>query len=310
MKYEVLIPESLDYSNIIGVPEILISNIETMQVGFILSSSSSESEDTYGITHAHDNYELQYIAENNVEILVDNSRKLTLQEGDLLLLPPHMYHKTCADSPSYKVYCINFSVLPSQNLTPEDKSQEINIREQVLSSLKQEIVFRNDDIQHFIRKIFESNKEKSALTLKNKLYLNVIFEEIVTHLNKQDIYTSPEPQIGDATYQINMQRKWTIETYVSHFYMYRNHTENLSQVLCLSPRQASRVIKELMGCTLQELILTQRMIVAMEAIKFSDMSLIQISDMLGYSTYYGFYTAFCKYYGFSPEQSCKQEETI
>ena len=305
MKNEVLIPEVADYSNIIDIPEILISNIEKMQIGFILSSSESDKEDTYGITHAHDNYELQYIAENNVEVLVDNSRKLTLQKGDLLLLPPHMYHKTYGTAPDYKRYCVNFSILPTQNLSPDDNMQELSFREQVLSSLKQEIVFQNDDIQRFILKIFESNVENTTVTLKNKLYLNVIFEEIVTHLSEQGTYSYPETQVGDATHLMNMQRKWMIETYVSHYYMYRNHTENLSQVLGLSPRQASRVIKELMGCTLQELILTQKMVVAMEAIKFSDTSLIQISDMLGYSTYYGFYTAFCKYYGFSPEQSCK-----
>lgn len=309
MKYEVLIPELLDYSKIVDVPEILISNIEQMQVGFVLSSSTSKTPDCPVVTHAHDNFELQYIVDNNVEILVDNSRKLKLNEGDLLLLPPHMYHKVCKNSSNYKHYCINFSILPNQTILSNDLVQTIEFRNQVLSSVKQELVFRNDDIKHLILKIFESSNEISALVLKNKLYLNVIFEELITHLSNRNIYTS-ELQPTDATHQINMQRKWTIEKYISHYYMYRNHTENLSQMLGLSPRQASRVVKELTGSTLQELILTQRMVVAMESIKFSDMSLTQIADMLGYSTYYGFYTAFCKYYGFSPEQSSKLNKIV
>lgn len=309
MKYEVLIPELLDYSKIVDVPEILISNIEQMQVGFVLSSSLSEVPACPDVTHAHDNFELQYIAEDNVEILVDNSRKLTLNEGDLLLLPPHIYHKVCENSTNYKYYCINFSTLPNQTILSNNAIQSIDFRNKVLSSVKQELVFHNDDIKHLILKIFESNNEFSALFLKNKLYLNVIFEEIITLLSNENIYIS-ELQPTDATHQINMQRKWMIEKYISHYYMYRNHTENLSQLLGLSPRQASRVVKELTGATLQELILTQRMVVAMEAIKFSDISLTQIADMLGYSTYYGFYTAFCKYYGFSPEQSSKHNKMV
>ncbi len=300
MKYEDIASGIPNYNNMVNMPEILISNIEKMQVAFILSSSTSESEDTCGMTHAHDNFELQYIAEKDIEMVVDNTRLLKLQKGDLLLLPPHTYHKTCSKSQGSLRYCINFSALT----TPA--SGDKTIRENILSSVKQEIVFRNDEIEHFILKIFEATNENSSLSLKNKLYLNLIFEEIITLFNEKKVSLTTDTSSGDVTYQIDMQRKWAIETYVSHFYMHRNHTENLAGILGLSPRQASRVIKELMGCTLQELILTQRMIVAMEFIKFSNMSLTQISDTLGYSTYYGFYTAFCKHYGLSPELACKQ----
>lgn len=310
MKYEASIPEMPNYSNIINIPEILISDIEQLQVGFILSSFASEVGDACSITHAHDNFELQYVAEDEIELLVDNSRKLSLQKGDLLLLPPHMYHKVLTDTTNCRRRCINFSVLPNPGTLSENAMQVTDSRAQILSSVKQEIVFRNEEIQHFILKIFDSDLENIMFTFKNKLYLNMIFEEILTFLSNQKTYAPAEVPTNDDTYQINMQRKWIIETYVSHYYMYRNHTENLSQVLGLSPRQTSRVIRELMGCTLQELILTQRMMVAMESIKFSNMSLTQISDMLGYCTYYGFYTAFCKYYGVSPEQVSKQIEAI
>ncbi len=309
MKLEMFVTEKPQYSKIIDIPEILISNIEQMQVGFVLSSSASKTPDYPDVTHAHDNFELQYIVDNDVEILVDNSRKLKLNEGDLLLLPPHLYHKVCENSSNHKHYCINFSVLPNQYILSNEQVQTIEFRNQTLASVEQELVFRNTEIQNLILKIFESDSGNLSLTLKNKLYLNVIFEEIITHLSNKNVSVS-EPQPIDATHLINMQRKWIIEKYISHYYMYRNHTENLSQILGLSPRQSSRVVKELTGSTLQELILTQRMVVAMESIKFSDMSLTQIADMLGYSTYYGFYTAFCKYYGFSPEQSSKLNKIV
>lgn len=309
MKLEMFVTETPQYNKLIDIPEILISNIEQMQVGFVLSSFASKTPDCPDVTHAHDNFELQYIFDNNVEILVNNSRKIKLNEGDLLLLPPHMYHKVCENSSNYKHYCINFSVLPNPYMLSDEQIQAIDFRKKVLDSVDKELVFQNSEIQHLIRKIFEADSENLSLTLKNKLYLNVIFEEIITHLSNKNVSVS-EPQPIDATHLINMQRKWIIEKYISHYYMYRNHTENLSQILGLSPRQSSRVVKELTGSTLQELILTQRMVVAMESIKFSDMSLTQIADMLGYSTYYGFYTAFCKYYGFSPEQSSKQNKTV
>lgn len=307
VRNEMQFPEKPNFSSMTDIPPIIISDVEDMQVGFMLSSSSSEVENIYGITHAHDTFELQYIDKNNVEILIENTRKVTLHEGDILLLPPHMHHKTCTHSQEFEGYCINFAILPNMNCTD---AQTFNWYEQALSSLDQEIVFQNTEIQHFVHKIFKSQMNSSVCTFKTNLYLNLIFAEIITQLTRQDMHTVANTQQNKVVHKINMQRKWMIETYVSQCYMYRNHTENLSQILGLSPRQASRVIKELTGCTPQELILGQRMTVAMEAIKFSDMSLTQISDMLGYSTYYGFYTAFCKYYGFSPEQSGKYAASV
>ncbi len=306
MKYESCSPDLPNYNDMMEVPEILILNNEQMQVAFILSSSVDESEDIYGITHAHDNFELQYVAENDFEIIIDNTRKLLLHKGDLLLLPPHTYHKVCSKAHDCKRYCINFSILPSQKIPSKDESSTISLREHVLSSVKQEFVFQNEEIQHFVLKIFETNTESNSSISKNKLYLNVIFEELLSYLSNQDLFASLNTSSIDDVQQIDIQRKWTIEKYVSHYYMHRNHTENLSQILALSPRHASRVIKELMGCTLKEMVLTQKMMVAMEYIKFTNMSLAHISDTLGYSTYYGFYTAFCKYFEISPEQACKR----
>lgn len=84
--------------------------------------------------------------------------------------------------------------------------------------------------------------------------------------------------------------------------MCKNHIDNIPRLLNLSPRQASRSVKTLTNSNLQELILKQRMCIAYETINYTTLPLNQIADMIGYSTYSGFYTAFCNYYGYSPEK--------
>ena len=103
-------------------------------------------------------------------------------------------------------------------------------------------------------------------------------------------------------HQIDSHRKWLIDAYVSNYYMCKNHIENMAYILNLSPRQTSRIVKSLTDETLQTLILNQRMSIALEKIKYTDMSLNQISEMIGYSSYTGFYVAFCNHFGYSPEK--------
>ena len=78
--------------------------------------------------------------------------------------------------------------------------------------------------------------------------------------------------------------------------MCKNHAEILASVLSLSQRQTLRIVNNLTGHTINDLILKQRMNVGIAAIKNTDFTLKQISEMVGYETYSGFYIAFNKFF--------------
>lgn len=301
MKEKIQATEIQNYDNLISTPEIFISDIDNVQVIFMLNFvAAPDFINFFDFNHAHTSFELQYIFQNSMESLIGNERKVKLSEGDLLLLPPHMLHKTCTNPKQFLSHCINFSIVSlSEDMETQEKQN--SFYETLFSQVNCEILFQNEDIAHCMRKIFalDGNQLSSA---KIRLYLRLIFEELTSLLNTmypQAIQTKPVPS---TQYHIDSLRKWFIDAYVSNYYMCKNHIENMSYMLNLSPRQTSRVIKLLTNSTLQELILNQRMNIAFENIKYTKLPLSQIAEMVGYSTYSGFYIAFCKYYNFSPEK--------
>lgn len=301
MKETIQAAEIQNYDNLISTPEIFISDIDNVQVIFMLNFvAAPDFINFFDFNHAHTSFELQYISQNSMESLIGNERKVALSEGDLLLLPPHMLHKTCTNPKQFLSHCINFSIV-SLSEDAEMQEKESSLYETLFSQVNHEILFQNEDIAYCMRKIFALDGNQLSST-KIKLYLRLIFEELTSLLNAMYPQAIQAKPVSSPQYHIDSLRKWFIDAYVSNYYMCKNHIENMSYMLNLSPRQTSRVIKSLTNNTLQELILNQRMNIAFENIKYTKLPLSQIAEMVGYSTYSGFYIAFCKYYNFSPEK--------
>lgn len=279
-------------------PEIFVSDISGQQVAFMVvyQVSPNFSKTCYN-THSHNSFELQSIDAGNVETCINNSKKLILKEGDILLLPPNTLHQSLSDPSLFSRYCINFHISSSNNnMTKQSPYKSI------FSCLNHEVVFKNDEIRHCIKKVYELGHEGMNQIERAKVCLQLIFLEAENELSKligNNDASRSEPPILSA--QVNNYRMWLIDIYISNYYMYKNHTEILSSVLSLSSRQTLRVVEELTGQHINDLVLKQRMNVAINAINNTGLSMKQISEMVGYETYSGFYIAFKKYFGRSPE---------
>lgn len=292
------------YDKTIDIPEFFVVDVGNVNVIFmVVFAASPDAIKTWDSTHAHNNFELQCMVENSAERLVDSSRKYTLHNGDLMLLPPHMLHKSCTHPSLFGCYCINFSIIPP-SAEMENQMKQPSFYESLFGSVDRELIFQNSEIHHCIEKIFESEEyhPDPISSTRIRAYLSILFEEIAAYLNTLFPQSASSKRQPPTQYQINALRKWLIDAYVSSYYMCRNHIDNISYLLNLSPRQAGRTVLALTNSNLQELILEQRMSVAYETIRHSTLPLNQIAEMIGYSTYSGFYTAFCKYYGYSPEK--------
>ena len=74
----------------------------------------------------------------------------------------------------------------------------------------------------------------------------------------------------------------------------------MAKALNMSSRNCSRVVKNLLGKSICELVTQQRMHIAKSLITKTDRQLSDIAEAVGYKTYVAFFTAFKKYYGISP----------
>lgn len=279
-------------------PEFFVSNFDDLQVAFIIERNPPLSYiKTGNAAHSHSSFELQLIIENTFEELIENARTVCLEKGELMLIPPHVLHKT-KTSHTYGRYCINFFICPNES---EDNVKQ-NSLELLFSQINQELIFTNKEITHCFEKIFDSVSNDELTLSRIQLYLSLVFMEVATHLNTVTEHPFEPKPFFLSQHQVDANRKWLIDAYVSHYYMHKNHVEALARILNLSARHTNRIVKTLTGYNLQDLVLRHRMSIAVENIKYTDASLGQISELLGYSTYSGFYTAFCKYHGFSPDK--------
>ncbi len=297
--------EIQNYNNLISIPEIFISDIDGVQVVFILNFVSAPGfrAKLLDFNHSHTSFELQYVSKGYIEELMDNKRKIKAGNGELLLIPPHIMHKNITSTldDSITSFAINFTIVD-----PPEKNDPVNPRhtfcKTLFSKVTEELIFRNEDISRCMDKIAAAASDPSLFSSSLKLYLRLIFEELILLLHSMHPQIIEKKDVFPTQHQIDSHRKWLIDAYVSNYYMCKNHIENMAYILNLSPRQTSRIVKSLTNETLQTLILNQRMSIALEKIKYTDMSLNQISEMIGYSSYTGFYVAFCNHFGYSPEK--------
>ena len=303
METDIVSYQSGDYNYYFDRPEIFVTNISNLQVAFIVVYHTSPNYlKTCYNTHAHNSFELQSIDEGNVENCIDNSKNITLNEGDILLLPPNMLHCSSTNPNLFKRYCINFCIISDSEEKANHKKPGNECRKSIFSNVHDEIVFKNDEIRRCMKKIYEIGHDDVSQMPRTLAYLQLIFLEVENKLAEiMKISNIHEDREALTPAQIDNYRRWIIDIYVSNYYMCKNHAEILASVLSLSQRQTLRIVNNLTGHTINDLILKQRMNVGIAAIKNTDFTLKQISEMVGYETYSGFYIAFNKFFGFSPE---------
>jgi len=78
--------------------------------------------------------------------------------------------------------------------------------------------------------------------------------------------------------------------------------EDLAEHLCLSPRQTNRLLRQVMGCTFQEIKNQKRLESAKLLIREGKLSMSEIAQRLGYGSYTGFHKMFRMQTGMSPEE--------
>ena len=75
----------------------------------------------------------------------------------------------------------------------------------------------------------------------------------------------------------------------------------LMEELHLSRRQIDRTVRACMGESLNSLLIRQRMNAAQVLLRYTERPITVIAEEVGYTSYVGFYSAFKKHIGISPD---------
>lgn len=247
--------------------------------------------------HHHSSYELQYIITDGWRLCTDNREK-PLTRGSLLFISPFEFHHFIPDDSTEdrRKISIKFSVGGSE----KKKDSAIKKINSALSNARSIEYITDDRISYLLNLLSHcsDNNYKSEALIQNTvssviIYLIDIFEQ---HLETEKSDTCRRISDRDHLYAIH------IEDYIATSYKSADVSlHSMAESMHLSDRQAERLCSKIFGAGFTSLLTKQRMTVAKALINEKKHSLAEISEMVGYNSYTGFYKSYKKYYNTSPK---------
>lgn len=264
---------------------------------FVFFSDSNTISENLGADttmHSHKFYEMFHTLRGNTSILTDTDN-IVLQEGDTLIISPEVNH-TSYNHPGSLRMSIVFTMEKNPKITNS------NYYETFLKILNSNVLRIDSFIgSHAFRRC--ANYFQSDFSEKNELIISCLHEIIsLIKVTKSDNF---EPLPSDMFTDTNSFRTYIIDDYFVNKFQ-NGSLENLASLLQLSPQQTQRIIKKMYSQSFSERITMMKMNYAKSLLSDTNLSVTQISEKCGYSGSNGFFVAFKKYYGKTPNELRKE----
>ena len=231
-------------------------NIAGIEVSIFMQDNFFIHKSFESPLHKHNYPEIHICVSGKSEFFTD-SGTLTVDEGEMLVIPSHIYHRTQREK---GVERISFQI-----------SVEIN-EIKILKLPK-----------HRICDIFEEIEHLNART--ECTYLSTALAGVIAPLIE-----APKEKIHDIT-----DRSFLIHEFFLYNYAKQITLCDLAKELNLSTKQASRSVKACFGTSFSEELTKRRMEAAHHLHKTTDLSLGEIASSVGYLSYSGFWKAYNLY---------------
>lgn len=259
--------------------------------------SSRNSNDSFSVhTHLHDNYEINFMLTEGVEITVEDQTFVS-QKGTVCLFPPYSLHEVVSHQKIYRRYVLNFNDLqitqacgalepiisafkkphaPLISLSEEDTETLINLFDAALDASISDSPYDDykkiralGDILHFLVPLL---KEKSLCSPQNRNEIVNILTYINAHLHENITVDSISKHFG-----VNSATLWRL----------------FKKYVVLSPK---------------EYILRARIGVASNLL-INGSSISDAAQKSGFNSYSHFVRAFTQHMGITPNQYATRGES-
>ncbi len=246
--------------------------------------------------HLHNFYELHYILEGSATLFV-NGRTAVINKNDLIFINKNNLHYTLSHSEDLKFVSLSFDVIKNSNPSTSPLDY-IKIKKYLLSA-SDFLITSNEIFKNIFCDIY---LERNADLIDAKIHqstLLLFFAFINVLVDKTTLLEEEIPLESSKKYKDEIIK---IDKYISEHYMENISIKGLAKKFYLSERQMARIFNDLVGESFHKSLLRQRMNVAITHIKNSDVPLTEIPYICGFNSYSGFFIAFKKYFGCSPNE--------
>lgn len=274
-------------------------NVGNIGIKVSLNGFSKIVDKTTSSTHSHANFEYHYVVKGNSKLKLDND-VLSVNENNSILVFPDKFHKFIKTDAQSNVLSFSFVLKKSKRGTDYYKFIEDKIR-------KSDYIFfeQGQEITDLIYKIISIVYSKNIFVLEQMRSLFIMFfTKIFNQMIEKNCDSSKE-----ITTQEYDTRIYVIEEYFNEHYMENISLNNLSKILYLGTQQTDRIIKKIYGVGFKNRLTKIRIKSAIELLNETNKTINEISELVGYNSYNGFYSAFKKIMGISPEEYRKNKST-
>lgn len=248
-----------------------------------------------GVLHSHKLYELFHVLNGDITLVAD-SEKTIVNLGETVVVSPGTVHTTIL-TPETKRFCMIFAIEKNPAI------QGSNYYESFRKILTGDFIWLSSPM---LSPCFErcARYIKSDFPEKDELITACLHE--IMALIKATNFKGEENQQATAFSDTNNSRTYLIDQYFSHSFHHGSLTE-LSELLHLSSQQTQRIIKKIYGQSFSERLTMMKMHFAKSLLQETNLSVTQIAEKCGYTGPNGFFVAFKKYYGKTPNKLKKFE---
>lgn len=276
--------------------------------------------------HTHDFFEFNYILRGECNNTVEG-KNIHMEEGDLILLPPNVYHSLYCQSDSY---ILNISVNSAffYDLNAEYRAlpfrlpaflDSLNKREchtyffsKNVKSIKKivfdmlenclrrfnPVYYQNDAFLDYIKGIYLSHQNINFYNFK---LAEIRLREIILAL----MYYENESSQLSVKLVRNCAKLIPILDFIAHNYQTVT-LEKLSLHFHYAKPHISRLLKGKTGCNFSQILINTRLSNAMLLLERNDLSIDEISRLVGYNAPEYFYRLFKKHIKCTPQEFRKR----
>jgi len=240
--------------------------------------------------HSHYSIEVQYVYAGEAELFFpDRAEALRLTPGNILLIPPGVYHSVTTHGKPVERLCFYFS---AESDSPEESGLYRRYR-----SVHQ-VCVSND--RHATQQLqtFRALSGTEHIPLQPELQGTILLSVVLTLLSGMDNSHIKTP----ASKQKALDQKWIIEEYIEQHFADDLGIAGLAKELFLSQRQTATLVKHFLGEDYKRIIIRRRMELAQILLQRKELSLEEVAWQTGYRSYSGFQLCFKKHFGVTPSQ--------
>lgn len=281
---------------------VLSIDVGNIRIKVALKGMLTMEQKAKTLMHSHAIFELHLLLRGNAELETEE-QSLHMLPNDVALVFPDVFHKFSQEDKGTQIVSISFSLNRNNKTGGEDYLQLI--KEQI--SHRRDILFysQNTTMTDCMKKVIAAIYSKKPFAEeKVRAQFVLLFTELFSPLVMRDSAEMDEYNEG-AEYDTRIAM---IENYFNDHYMEDITLKKLADLLYLSEKQTHRMIEKAFGTGFRDQLTKMRLRSAKKFLRDGADDIARVAEEVGYQSYNGFYMAFKRSTGVTPQAYRKKHQ--